>query len=187
MNIKTFICPSDPTNVGNGGNAVGQASYGLNAQVFKANWEGGYNRYPASITDGTSNTIFFTEKYAACNGYWPNWGASLSSPYGGSYFPQAIGPAALFQVRIPNPSQNCVTYLTSSTPSSYTGIATSGHTSGINVALGDGSVRFVTVGVSGITWWSAMTPAGGEVLGTRLVRSGIQSSAKRPFAFRAGE
>ena len=35
----------------------------------------------------------------------------------------------------------------------------------ILVALGDGSVRFLSGTVSESTFWSAVTPAGGEVLG----------------------
>jgi hypothetical protein len=44
--------------------------------------------------------------------------------------------------------------------------AVSPHTAGINVGLGDGSVRFVAQGVSPTTWFYATTPAGGEVLGS---------------------
>jgi prepilin-type processing-associated H-X9-DG protein len=43
--------------------------------------------------------------------------------------------------------------------------AQSPHTGVINVLLGDGSVRVVQQGISGLTWWQACTPAGGEVLG----------------------
>ena len=43
-------------------------------------------------------------------------------------------------------------------------VASSGHTNGMNVALGDGSVRFLTRGISPTTWWAACTPAGGESL-----------------------
>ncbi len=45
-------------------------------------------------------------------------------------------------------------------------VATSPHAAGMNAALGDGSVRFLTVGISPTTWWAALTPAGGEVLGS---------------------
>jgi prepilin-type processing-associated H-X9-DG protein len=45
-------------------------------------------------------------------------------------------------------------------------LASSGHTAGMNVCLGDGHVRFLAQGISGTTWWSACTPAGGEVLGS---------------------
>ena len=62
----------------------------------------------------------------------------------------------LFQTRpVPNQCQVSVTQ--------------TGHTGGMQVALGDGSVRTVTSGVSPTTWASAITPAGGEVLGFGLV------------------
>jgi prepilin-type processing-associated H-X9-DG protein len=43
--------------------------------------------------------------------------------------------------------------------------ASSAHSGGINVAMGDGSVRFVSQGVSTTTFFYACTPAGGETLG----------------------
>lgn len=43
--------------------------------------------------------------------------------------------------------------------------ARSFHTGGVNVMLGDGSVRFVRDGISASTWRSLGTMAGGEVLG----------------------
>jgi prepilin-type N-terminal cleavage/methylation domain-containing protein/prepilin-type processing-associated H-X9-DG protein len=42
--------------------------------------------------------------------------------------------------------------------------AVSPHTGGINVALGDGSVKFVGGSISATTWYAATTPAGGEIL-----------------------
>jgi len=41
-------------------------------------------------------------------------------------------------------------------------------TDGRQLALGlaDGSVRGVSPGLSGATWWAAVTPADGEVLGS---------------------
>jgi hypothetical protein len=35
---------------------------------------------------------------------------------------------------------------------------------GIQVAVGDGSVRTVAQGIAQTTWWYAFTPAGGEPL-----------------------
>jgi hypothetical protein len=40
------------------------------------------------------------------------------------------------------------------------------HAGGMLVALGDGSVRSVAPSISQYTFWSAVTPAGGEVLGS---------------------
>jgi prepilin-type N-terminal cleavage/methylation domain-containing protein/prepilin-type processing-associated H-X9-DG protein len=42
--------------------------------------------------------------------------------------------------------------------------ASSYHASGVNVALLDGSVRFVKTSVSNQTWWALATKAGGEVI-----------------------
>ena len=45
------------------------------------------------------------------------------------------------------------------------GNASGMHTGGINVGLGDGSVRFVSRSVDpALVWWPALTPSGGEVL-----------------------
>jgi len=158
--VKTLICPSDFTqNSGEGG----RASYGANGQVFRHNykWGGvGLATFPASIGDGTSNTIFFTEKLAHCNSgtyydnYWPDWGPIINSsdnPGGGGI----TGPASIFQPKPSGNPANCDGYR-----------ASSPHTNGINAALGDGSVRFISTGVSPNTWWGAMTPAGGEVPGS---------------------
>ena len=153
VNAKTYVCPSDPTASAITGNNPGPSSYAYNAQVFPVYWNG-YNHFPASITDGTSNTIFFTESPAACVGFWPDWGGSIAD----ASFPQPTGPAALFTT---NRSASCPF---SNPP--YNNVAASAHTGGIQVGLGDGSVRFVGQGVSGWTWWYALTPAGGEVLGS---------------------
>jgi hypothetical protein len=68
------------------------------------------------------------------------------------------GTASLFQVQ---PAR----FLTNPGPCDNR-LASSGHTAGMNVGLGDGSVRFLSQGISAITWASALTPAGGEVLGS---------------------
>jgi prepilin-type N-terminal cleavage/methylation domain-containing protein len=149
LSIKTFVCPSDPSNIGNGGWNSGLNSYAYNAQVFPVYWNG-YHRFPASISDGTSNTIFFTEQRSSCTSFWPDWSTSIVDPSWG----QPTGPASLF-IQQP-PGTSCPW----SSQSSY--VATAPHTAGINVALGDGSVRNVSRGISGWTWWYALTPAGGE-------------------------
>jgi prepilin-type N-terminal cleavage/methylation domain-containing protein len=189
--IYIYNCPSDPGYVDGllaAGNPWGSSSYGANYQVFGnaavgdngGNMQGGA-RFPATITDGVSNTIFFTEKYQKCGPYaslWPhgNWefnymamvaygapngsvGYSTNDIYGwgaSNGFPAGtVGPASIFQVT-PNP------YQTACNPTR----AASGHTAGINAGLGDGSVRFVSQGVSPQTWWFALTPNAGDILGS---------------------
>jgi prepilin-type N-terminal cleavage/methylation domain-containing protein len=171
--VKTYICPMDPS-----ADTWTQAitSYAYNGNVFGINyqwgWGQGLSRFPGSISDGTSNTIFITEKEWKSYGssqwspddgvnYWPDWGPSIDSVEGG----QTTGPAAIF---ITKPPYGCRQY---NDPNRDIGMcgdgnrANSPHTAGINAAMGDGSVRFVSSAVSGNTWWFALTPAGGEVLG----------------------
>jgi prepilin-type N-terminal cleavage/methylation domain-containing protein/prepilin-type processing-associated H-X9-DG protein len=67
--IRSYVCPSDPTVINNGSTgwaAVG--SYVYNGILFQADWNG-YSRFPASIPDGTGNTIFLTETYSGANSY----------------------------------------------------------------------------------------------------------------------
>jgi prepilin-type N-terminal cleavage/methylation domain-containing protein/prepilin-type processing-associated H-X9-DG protein len=167
--IKTYVCPSDYTQV----SSFTLGSYGINGTMFHRHYDNAnmawgvpLARYPASVTDGTSNTIFFAEKLAQCNtgsyghtyganiNYWPDWGATFESADNG----MPTGPTYSFQ---PQPKM-----AGNGQAACDGGLASSPHTGGINVALGDGSVRFVSNAVSPGTWWAALTPTGGEVLGS---------------------
>jgi prepilin-type N-terminal cleavage/methylation domain-containing protein/prepilin-type processing-associated H-X9-DG protein len=170
---------------------LAKTNYGANAQVFATcggppgytcTGTPGQPSIPGTFADGTSNTIIFTEKYGQCeaktslNGgatySGSAWGRSvfLPGPYNantlgssfGPYFALAnrflVSPNYTFQVQ-PAPFDNNTTavcdYRRPNSP----------HSGGINAGLADGSVRFVSAGISGTTWWAAVTPAGGEVLG----------------------
>jgi prepilin-type N-terminal cleavage/methylation domain-containing protein len=182
--IITFKCPADPTfftgspgipngPFGNTGWAVG--SYNFNGMIFQEPWGNTY-RYPYSITDGTSNTIFFTEDYAFDsytyqqlynNIWWSSYNSFQMPPgQGGCGDVASVGPAF---VPLFTPS---VSYCVSNTvpnPLGTMSVCTcrpvSSHTGALNCAMGDGSVRVVSQGVSGITFYYACTPQGGEVLG----------------------
>jgi prepilin-type processing-associated H-X9-DG protein len=188
-NLKVYNCPSDPTLPGEPytdvlfGYQWATGSYAGNMLVFAVlpnpvqfntvlSWQGGA-RIPASFRDGTSNTILFAERYAVCvsdslgkqrANLWDFW---LPPPYlnggvGHAYLPyfaiptsdgNPLGPASLFQVQ---PQQgDC-------DPSR----ASTAHPGGMQVLLADGSVRTLSAGMSGTTWWAAVTPAGREVLGS---------------------
>jgi prepilin-type N-terminal cleavage/methylation domain-containing protein len=71
--VKTLIGPGDPSLPASNltwGNRPA-TSYAANWHVFKGGWNqdwqvGGVTSLPRSIPDGTSNTIFFAERYAVC-------------------------------------------------------------------------------------------------------------------------
>jgi len=164
--IKTFQCPSDPTMTnGFGVNQVGSwagSSYGGNFLVFGqsrvttwgTSWEAQYTI--ANIPDGTSNTVGFTEKYAACGssgslwsiagGDWGNvnWTPLFAlQPWSGNW---ALTP--LYQ---PNPwNTQCDNYRPSTA-----------HTGSCQALMLDGSVRGVAASVSQTTWAIVIQPSDG--------------------------
>jgi prepilin-type N-terminal cleavage/methylation domain-containing protein/prepilin-type processing-associated H-X9-DG protein len=173
--VKSYLCPSDPTanNGFTGWASVG--SYVYNGQIMKADWVG-YSNFPASLQDGTSNTILYTEVYAGGNynksdqslWWWDyNTFETPSSSNGdcGSlgYFGKTYTP--LIQPTVSFCQNNTTSWGWGGKASVCMCRAVSPHPGGINVGLGDGSVRFVSGGISQNTWFYATTPAGGEVLG----------------------
>ena len=102
-------------------------------------------RLPADIPDGTSCTILFAEKYAACS-YWalakgeqvPWYVADQESGF--QYRPAVCDP------RRPQTA----------------------HHGGMPVGMGDGSIHFVSRSINAATWFAANTPAGKEELGAGL-------------------
>jgi prepilin-type processing-associated H-X9-DG protein len=174
--VKTYQCPSDPTF--NSSNPwASEGSYTLNGLVFQPDWNG-YVRFPASITDGTSQTIFFADGYSggtiansnpnSVPNYWwedteifeDNQGTDCDIGFYGQAYTPLITPS--------------FTYCTSQYITSAGGLlmsvclcrATSGHTGGCNVGMGDGSVHMVAQGISGYTWFAACGPQDGLVLGS---------------------
>ncbi|HYH65128.1 MAG TPA: DUF1559 domain-containing protein [Urbifossiella sp.] len=128
---------------------------------------------PRTFTDGTTNTILFTEKYAVCL-------TSSSPPISGPgtergclwawwhegfvYYPRVgwstwwgtgEGAASKFQVQ-PNPFQGA--------SSKCDGARASTSHLTMQVVLGDASVRGLSPNMDGTTWWRLMTPCDGNVV-----------------------
>ena len=192
--VPVFLCPSDPS-VGPGGVVMvdgvsfGALCYASNALVSAQNnppSPQGKTRM-ADITDGLSNTILHAEKYARCSNTtmalpfrdggaaWAYctsplfpWLPPPMNPPGKAFYPgfcipalvargapDVIGPRSKFQVQ-PTP------FLGNCDPTR----AATAHPGGIQVGLADGSVRTLSATMSGTTWWAAVTPSGGEALGS---------------------
>jgi prepilin-type N-terminal cleavage/methylation domain-containing protein/prepilin-type processing-associated H-X9-DG protein len=174
--IKMLVCPSDPTaNNGLAGGWAAVGSYCFNGMTFRG--ENVPVFFPASITDGTSNTIFFSEQYAGANPIFPEsivslwwWNYnSFQTPLHYDGWCGANGYSGpvylpLFQPLVSYCTSNVVP-VGSYRVSACLCRATSPHTGGINVGMADGSVHLVSQGISGITWYYACNPQDGIPLG----------------------
>ena len=167
--VKSYIAPGDPTVPGNNltwGNR-GATNYSSNWWVFRGNGnQGSQSRIPATFQDGTSNTIVFMERMCICQSIQHIWGESGQGAGPGSnyYSPTYWGTNSNLN---PQAGQyDTVPQMAPSTAACNPALAQGFSAAGIIVGLGDGSVRSVSSGISQSTWSAALTPAGGEVLGT---------------------
>lgn len=181
--VKVYVCPSDVTAaLVNPDWGWSGGSYGGNFRVFGnltgtetvtvsdgvtspnvANWQGSAS-IPESFSDGTSTTLLLAEKIGICDtsGVYPDgdvgggnmWTRWDYLDYWQPTFAAFItGAGSLFQVH-PLP-------YTHGGPCNPV-LAQSLHTGGMNSCLADGSVRFLSGGMSGSNWWALCTPAGGD-------------------------
>jgi prepilin-type N-terminal cleavage/methylation domain-containing protein len=165
--VKTFIAPGDPSMPGNylTWSNRGASSYAANFYVFSdqngggyytANGSsgslpaanGGYARIPATLPDGTSNTIGIGERFSICSGYQHIWGedGQTQNPWS-AYIIQESLP--IFNANYTN---NCSPYI-------YGTFSPAG----VMVSMMDGSVRIVSNGVSNWSWLCALLPNDGLV------------------------
>jgi prepilin-type N-terminal cleavage/methylation domain-containing protein len=188
MLYNLWISPAPPPPYsGNFWGYYATSNYAANGVLFGGNSAS----LPRSFGDGTSNTIVMAERLQICptsfGGYPTSWavgwdlavsstfafdlGGGRWNGYGGEFVP--ILPLNV------NPQGEVYGTLTGSIvtkPVPFQVAPRSGtcdftlpqtpHTGGMMVALGDGSVRSVAPSISQYTFWSAVTPAGGEVLGS---------------------
>jgi prepilin-type processing-associated H-X9-DG protein len=186
--LAVLQCPTDPSAVGglpSGNLTQGGSSYACNFFAFGAGdstppytgWSWfARNRLSARFTDGTSNTVFFAEKIMRCE-YPPlkqtgggNMWAHSGVNSGQSWWPVIMSPdylqynanclganaGALFQMQ-PYP------FMGTGATCDWTRAST-GHSSGVNVCFGDGTVRTATSSITPATWWAIFTPAGNEAV-----------------------
>jgi prepilin-type processing-associated H-X9-DG protein len=119
------------------------------------------------ITDGTSNTVMFSEVLPTSTT--TDWrGATICPGMGANMFstfttPNSRTPDAIYACDPNNPDQlPCVT--TAPSDGNMFAAARSKHPTGVNAALADGSVRFFRDSILPSTWQALGTKAGGEVV-----------------------
>ncbi|WP_165068147.1 DUF1559 family PulG-like putative transporter [Paludisphaera rhizosphaerae] len=192
--VSSFWCPSDvepdaPNDASTGSyhrNLTRRSNYLLNCTVYTDYYCPGsgskvyaanssqmgpfYNDTSASIaamTDGTSNTMLAGEsvngysKYSSA--YGPYWGSGTHTAVHGRIDPPSSTSAISF---LPNAGSGylypAATEFQKKAP--YAWVFSSKHSGGVNMLMGDGSVRFIKNSISVYTWWSVATMAGGEIV-----------------------
>jgi prepilin-type N-terminal cleavage/methylation domain-containing protein/prepilin-type processing-associated H-X9-DG protein len=204
--VGVYICPSESSGASKGvlntpAGTLGISNYAANWLVFGSLSQAGVNdptsgfygalagvnRLPDSIPDGMSMTVFFSERFAQCNGPTapggggslftypplvdvqgtPNAQANYSPIFGVAFAPSGNAFAAYFYPGQPlNTNPPVPPALLAQGRYQQQPIAgqcdawsaQSPHTGGINVAMGDGSVRNVTLDISAQTWNAVLTP-----------------------------
>jgi prepilin-type N-terminal cleavage/methylation domain-containing protein/prepilin-type processing-associated H-X9-DG protein len=148
---KVLQCPADPTADTSGKvyGWWGSTNYLANFNAWTLSPYGLWHEpvKPLAITDGLSNTVLFGEGYANCDRVGRialySW---FYHNFGLDWYQQAN--TLMFQDR-PLPG-DCDNWR-----------AQSGHPGGMNVGLGDGSVRPVSPSVSQASWTAALLGSGG--------------------------
>jgi prepilin-type N-terminal cleavage/methylation domain-containing protein/prepilin-type processing-associated H-X9-DG protein len=136
------------------------------------------------VSDGLSNTALVSELNVVEGNDPRGWHISVNSFYRHDEPPNSPNPDVLFanftngsgfvDVNCQSvPHAPCVGSISQNNPvlNSFMQMrqsARSRHTGGVNVCLGDGSVRFASNTISQRTWQALGTTAGGEVLGNDL-------------------
>ncbi len=177
--IEMLRCGTDPSSpTGRSSTSYGGATnwgisnYAGNNYVFGDPPKGstiGAAKLPGAVPDGMTNTIFFEEVYGTCgtsgqltllwgslwadaNSVWRP-GVNLGSSKGGGSELASYPKSPMFQV---GPS-----FINACDPQR----AQSAHPGGLNVGLGDGSVRFVGQGINDDVWAAVNDPRDRAVVG----------------------
>jgi prepilin-type N-terminal cleavage/methylation domain-containing protein len=165
--VKSYLAPGDPTPNLDGSDRI---SFGTNFDALydRDSWRGDL-RFPAYYIDGASNTIIYAEQYSQWSWGWSTYsytsdrhwydGSNIFYGYDLNWVQQGNGWGwnktprnPPFQVK---PKLKDAQY----------DYAQSFSISGLNVAMLDGSVRFINSQVSPKTFMALCTPTGNDVPG----------------------
>jgi prepilin-type N-terminal cleavage/methylation domain-containing protein len=169
--LPYLICPSDPSGTGRGfcrttyGGANGWAisNYGANYNVFGNAPEGhtqGATTF-GQIIDGLSNCVFFGEVYGTCG-----WSGTTTFMYGSLWADSNSIWRPIICTNTSSKTTSVRAYINCNMfqlqPDWMWGCDPSrpqtGHPSGMNTTLGDGSVKIVKAGTDPVQWARACHP-----------------------------
>ena len=175
LRIPIYVNPADPSfgalpSPSNEGNC----SFAVNARLYISS--GNFS----DITDGQSNTIAFSERYARCNRQDVIWSLSEATCYGPGGVPVKCGVTSprranyaddSFMDALPTTTSagqttstlGDVTFQDAPRPVDCDGrMLQSSLPGGLIVSLADGSVRRIASSVDAMIFWAAVTPSSGE-------------------------
>jgi hypothetical protein len=186
--VKTYVCPSDPTNSTQRPTACGWAggSYAANYQVFGTEgWKPKY--HIGNIPDGTSNIVFLSERFAEYPGppgQFTDPDGIVQQGYNLWAWPAHYPPNPPTTYTSPVPQNAALfAYFNLNTGEGYGGVALglpqinappdqadyrlvqSSHQEVVQVGMGDGSARGVSATVRLPAWQNALIPDDGQPLG----------------------
>ena len=174
-----FRSEVDPT-FGVAGETKADCSYAANAVVFTPGAS-----VASTFNDGSTNTIVFTQHYARCGSATFLWGLLGSDCFEyGTNRQIPCDPAYSHRATFADAMYNDARPVTAGSPPVTVGtqgdltfqttplaaqcnyrLPQAAFQSGLLAACGDGSVRTIRAGIDPNTFWAAVTPNGGEVLG----------------------
>jgi len=208
VQVKTFQCPSDgndpgsptgdtnyPNNVGLTRAIAGSSTTGpLDGPAYKMGFPPENNTVTlSSVTDGTSNTVIFSEWIKGKNSGLTRQGldqvynigipevpgqtvlkyqqtcltatAPAYAQKGIDWLLDTCGKGGCYSHIMP-PDKRACWYGAGDNGNTDTTVvgASSYHSGGVNTAFLDGSIKFIKDSVSNYTWWAIATKAGGEVV-----------------------
>ena len=180
---SAYICPSDSTSEGGvvewiDGRTFGVIDYAANVQALNhfygaPNGPNTNNNNPAqpnpaqrptiaSLQDGTTNTVAFAERFAVCAP--PVAATAGRNAWLGVASRQLGNPIFAANDRNGEPIISTPDPSASVEDCNPLGVQ-SAHSGGINVALFDGSVHFLTSEIGTIDWTNLIMPRDGQVIG----------------------
>jgi len=192
-NIPTYQSPADPSI---DRNVLGLTSYAANAQVFAGNprlpetFEDGtantiaFAEHYGACNVGSGGGLLETWfQFFDSSDLWILGGSRRATfadgwpTVGGDVYPMTIGGISVGTLGVGGGRPLTLTFqvmprVVASNPYKASPadcnptIPQTPHTGGMLTALGDGSVRILSPGIAPTTFWGAVTPNGGEVLGS---------------------